>query len=138
MFKTFTRGLVLALTLGWLAGGIAASQSQRGPQPPARSQTQGRSSSADRSRPADQEAELEFVDSEQGFWTSRVVNAPVYQDGGSVNSVMFEQRAVRDLRRQSTLAPTRLQDVQVTGRAAPAPTIRIQGRPVVLPAVVKP
>lgn len=140
MFKAVARGLVLALTLGGLAGGVASSQARRGAHPPP--QPRAGASPAPTGRPpssaSDQDAELEFVDSEQGFWTSRAVNAPVYQDGGSVNSVMFEQRTVRDLRRRETLPPTRLEEVRVTGRPAPATTLRIQGRTVALPAATTP
>lgn len=138
MFKSVARGLVLAVTLWWLAGTASPSLAQRGPQPKASPRAQSSPSPVERIKPGDQDTELEFVDSEQAFWNSRAVNAPVYQDGGSVNSVMFENRAVRDLRRTDVLPPTRVEEVRVLGPSAPATVIRIQGRQVALPPVVSP
>ena len=138
MFKSVAHGLVLAVTLGCLTGTATPSLAQRGPQPQASPRVQASPSPADQLKPGDQDTDVEFVDSEQAFWNSRAVNAPVYQDGGSVNSVMFECRVVRDLRRTEVLPPTRVEEVQVIGPSAPATVIRIQGRQVALPPVVSP
>ena len=124
MSERFVRAAMVGAALLLLAAQLPAT-AQPKPRPgtvtPAGSQT-----------PAE-DTEVDFVESDQAVWNARSVNDSIFQDGASVNSVMFEKKAVRDLRRADFLPKTRVEDVQVNEPMTAPSVIRIQGKPVQLP-----
>ena len=59
-------------------------------------------------------AEVEFIKSEDGYWNARCVNAPLFTDGGSVNSVMNENKRSHRAKPLRT-SPVRTDDVEIVG-----------------------
>lgn len=85
-----------------------------------------------------EDAELDFVSSDQAIWNSRAVNDSIYQDGGSVNSVMFQRKASSQLELGNYLPTPKVEDVQVLRPMSAPSVIRIQGRQVQLPPTNQP
>ncbi len=73
------------------------------------------------------ETQVDFIDSEDGYWNARGGNAPQFGDGGSINSVMFENRPGRRVKELPS-GPVRNSDVEVTG--GKSTEITVNGRPV--------
>jgi hypothetical protein len=121
--------MALALVLGLTGPTVAQGSSKTRPTSTTRSSRPG----TDR-----EEVELEVLGSEQADWNFRTVNDPIYREGASVNSVMFERRSARQVRQVDFLPSGQVQDVEVRGSMVPPTVIRIQGRQVRLPAPVKP
>ena len=87
--------------------------------------------STKRERQRREGAGVEFIDSEEGFWNSRSVDAPLFVEGGSVNSVMFENRPSRRVQ-EIPEGPVRESEVEFTG--GKSTEITINGRKVEIPA----
>ncbi len=79
-----------------------------------------------------QDTQVDFIDSEDGYWNARGGNAPQFVDGGSINSVMFENRPGRRVKELPS-GPVRDSDVEVTG--GKSTEITVNGRPVRLDKV---
>ena len=75
----------------------------------------------------DRETQVDFIDSEDGYWNARGGNAPQFGDGGSINSVMFENRPGRRVK-ELPAGPVRSSNVEVTG--GKSTEITVNGRPV--------
>lgn len=75
----------------------------------------------------DRDTQVDFIDSEDGYWNARGGNAPQFGDGGSINSVMFENRPGRRVKELPS-GPVRNSDVEVTG--GKSTEITVNGRPV--------
>lgn len=73
------------------------------------------------------ETQVDFIDSEDGYWNARGGNAPQFGDGGSINSVMFENRPGRRVK-EIPSGPVRNSDVEITG--GKSTEIIVNGRPV--------
>ena len=73
------------------------------------------------------DTQVDFIDSEDGYWNARGGNAPQFGDGGSINSVMFENRPGRRVKELPS-GPVRNSDVEVTG--GKSTEITVNGRPV--------
>ncbi len=132
MSRILVFGALLGLALFVLFGLAGPTSAQRTPSvrsSPAPSEVKSASK---------EELELEVVDSEQAIWNIRTLNDTIYQDGSSVNSVMFERRAARHLRRSDFLPPGKVEEVEVRGPMAPPTVVRIQGRQVRLPGSPNP
>ncbi|MGM9998515.1 MAG: hypothetical protein ACI38Q_03830 [Candidatus Bruticola sp.] len=77
----------------------------------------------------DRNTQVDFIDSEDGYWNARGSNAPQFVDGGSINSVMFENRPGRRVK-EIPAGPVRNSDVEVTG--GKSTQITVNGRRVTL------
>lgn len=125
MLERFVRAAAVGAVLLLLAAQLPAAAQQK-PRP-------GTVTPASSRTPAE-DTEVDFVESDQAVWNARSINDSIFQDGASVNSVMFEKKAVRDLRRADFLPKTKVEDVQVKEPMTTPSVIRIQGKPVQLPS----
>lgn len=114
--KTALRALVLGAAVALLLGGPALAQSTT-----ATSQPSNRKA---------QDAEVDFVDSEQAVWNTRSVNDSIFMPGASVNSVMYERKAVRAVYRTDFFPQTKVEDVQIDKPMSNPPVLKIQGKSV--------
>ncbi|MGM9992862.1 MAG: hypothetical protein ACI376_08490 [Candidatus Bruticola sp.] len=77
----------------------------------------------------DRNTQVDFIESEDGYWNARGSNAPQFVDGGSINSVMFENRPGRRVK-EIPSGPVRRSDVEITG--GQSTQITVNGRSVTL------
>jgi len=129
MSRVLVFGTLVAMALG-LVFGLSGPISAQG-SPKARPAPTSQPARTDSDK---QDVELEVLDSDQADWNFRTVNDPIYRDGSSVNSVMFERRSARQVRRADFLPTGQIEEVEVRGSMAAPTVIRIQGRQVRLPA----
>ncbi len=129
MSRVLVFGALVAMVLVLVLGLAGPTSAQRSPQARPTPTSQPARTDSDQ-----EDVELEVLDSEQADWNFRTVNDPIYRDGSSVNSVMFERRSARQVRRADFLPTGQIEEVQVHGSMAAPTVIRIQGRQVRLPA----
>lgn len=113
--NTSIRTLVLGATLALLLVGPGFAQT---------------ASPAGASQRRAQDAEVDFVDSETAVWNTRSVNDTIFQDGMSVNAVMFEKKQVRDLRQVDFLPKTKVEELEVDKPMTAPTVVKIQGKSV--------
>lgn len=118
--NTAIRALVLGAAVSLLLGGPALAQ-KTSPNP-------GSSTSTRRA----QDAEVDFVDSEQAVWNTRSVNDSIFLQGMSVNSVMFERKAVRETRPVDFIPETKVEEIQIDKPMTQPSVMKIQGKDVKL------
>jgi hypothetical protein len=133
MSRVLVFGTLAAMALVLVLGLTGPTVAQGSPKPRPTPATEPSTVDADR-----EDVELEVLDSDQADWNFRTVNDPIYREGSSVNSVMFERRSARQVRRADFLPSGQVQEVEVRGSMAAPTVIRIQGRQVRLPAPVTP